>query len=388
MSLTPTPNFSQIETTAKTFWNRKEGKFSMKMLLIGGGGLLLIGFWFREVIENFLQFLMTIATNGVALFLILAALAVITSPIWNSQVRNYCWNAFQMVMGDAYKLLVAKDPIKILRNTSILAQQELKTISDCTTGLSGSKEQLTTDLQNEMSNIQKQKSMATEAQRQVIAFTQQMNTAKNMNDRQEAALSADRMRLAITGYKEAAGWSLETIKQLRPQLQRTEVFYDRMSRVRNLAEFKIRSMNMQADMYEKRHKSMENSQRYLGAVNRFFKGDPNQQALNDMAIDRLNEEAANTIGAMNDFNSWSARMLADKDVQMGAMSGEADKIFDQIEAKLALPGMTGLASTTAVANATQSVVNEATQIPDMLADFPDPDAPIPIPISSSSKKAQ
>ena len=152
-----------------------------------------------------------------------------------------------------------------------------------------------------------------------------------------------------------------------------------MSRIRNLAEFKIRSMDQKADVYQKRHDSAKKTQAAMGAASRVFKGDPRQQALVNRTIDILNQEQADTAGAMSDFSSWASRFIADQDMRNGMVGEEADKVFAQIEAKLALPGMTESV-------ATSTSVNEALQIPDLLADFPDPSAPIALPVPTQTKK--
>ena len=173
MSLTPTPDFSQLSASAKSFWSTKEGKFSAKAVMVMGGGILLVGFWFREVIENFFQFIFSLARNGVMLGVILVVLAIVTSPIWNADVRSLCWNAFQIIMGDAYDILIRKDPIKILRNNSLLLRQQLQIIDEATKGLAGSKARQEKDLQNELNNISEQKRLASSAQRQMEDFMRQ-----------------------------------------------------------------------------------------------------------------------------------------------------------------------------------------------------------------------
>ena len=123
----------------------------------------------------------------------------------------------------------------------------------------------------------------------------------------------------------------------KPILDQTNRMYDQLCRLRDLAQFKVQSLSQQADMYAKQRATILASQKALGAAGRIIKGDPQQLAIVDQTIEYLNNEAADTIGAMNDFNRWSEKYLTDMDVQTGANADEATKIFGALEQKLNLP---------------------------------------------------
>lgn len=367
MSLTPTPNFSQMQATARSFWDRKEGTLGKLVLIVGGLGLAGAALFFWGLI---LPFLLGVVGNTIQLIGLLAVLGVVTSPIWSSRVRLFVSNAFQLSMRWSYEALIRKDPIGMLRNNVLNLQKQGQEFSEAVSSLAGSKQRLEKDVSDQSQAISHDKDLATAAQRQIDKISARLSLLSG-NDKQEAMLEIQRLTLSIQGYKQAAGISLQTIQAEKPILDQTNKMYDRLSRLRDLAQFKVASLSQQADMYSKQRATILASQRALGAAGRILRGDPQQLAIVDQTIDYLNNEAADTIGAMNDFNRWSEKYLTDMDVQNDASAEEATKMFAQMESKLQLPASVSSAVTGPDVPAPSSLMD----------DFPDPNAPISIAVS-------
>jgi hypothetical protein len=109
-----------------------------------------------------------------------------------------------------------------------------------------------------------------------------------------------------------------------------------MVRLKDLAEFKIQSLQSQADQYDQQRKMILASQKALGAAQSIMRGDAQQLDLIDQTLEYLNTDAANTIGAMNDFNRFADKYIMDKDIQVGAASREADKLLAAMEGKMGI----------------------------------------------------
>ena len=343
MSMTPgTTNFTGVE---KQFWDRGEGKFGKAFLI--GAGLCLAGavvfFW-----GLILPFLIGVVGNTIELAGLIAVLTVLTSPIWSSKVRLFVTNAFQLAMRWSYQTLIASDPIGMLRNNVDTLRKQGAEFDKAVAQLAGSKQRLESDIQNQIQSIQHDKALSDSTDQKIAQLTAKAATLSG-NDRQEAMLNIERLKLGKQGYLQTAGIANQTITAEKPILDQTNRMYDQLCRLRDLAQFKVQSLSQQADMYSKQRATILASQKALGAAGRIIRGDPQQLAIVDQTIEYLNNEAADTIGAMNDFNRWSEKYLTDMDVQNGANADEATKIFGALEQKLNLPsavtGVTMLSTT-------------------------------------------
>lgn len=334
MSLTPpVPNFSQSMQTAKDFWDTKQGAFGKKVLI---GSLVVVGGVVAFNFAAILQFFSNIVWAGVNLVAGAAVLTVITSPIWCPPVRLLLRNAFQMSMRWSYRKLVQKDPIGILLNNRDQMRDQLTEFNKAVSQLAGSKQRLETDLQTQMDTIRDNKSKSDACDKK-IAFVQAQLPKLTGNTRMDASLQLQQLQLGKQNYEQAAGIALQTINAEKPILQQTDKMYDQLCRLQNLADFKVQSLTLQADMYAKQRKSILAGQAGLIAAGHVIKGDPHELELVDMAIEALNTETADTIGAMKDFNRNSDKYLTDMDIQNDAAASGAQKVFSELEEKLALP---------------------------------------------------
>lgn len=330
MSLTPSPDFSQMTATARSFWERREGTFG-KYVLIGAALLLAgLGVFFWGII---LPFLIGVVGNTIQLVALIGVLLVLTSPVWSSRVRLFVNNAFQLAMRWGYQTLIAKDPIGMLRNNVDTLRKQGEEFDKAVSQLAGSKQRLESDIQSNTDAIAKDKSLCASAGAMAEKLTGQLPQLAG-NRKQEQALNIQRLQLQIQGYKQSAGINLQTIRAETPILAETNRMYDQLCRLRDLAQFKVESLSQQADMYAKQRATILASQKALGAAGRILKGDPQQLAIVDQTIEYLNNEAADTIGAMNDFNRWSEKYLTDMDVQNAAGADEASRVFGLLESKL------------------------------------------------------
>lgn len=335
MSLSPqTPNFSQLSSTARSFWDRREGGFA-KWVLIAAGLAIAAGVVFAWGV--ILPFLIGVVGNTIQLAALCGVVAVLASPLYSKTVRLFLSNAFQLTMRWGYQKLIAKDPIGMLRNNVAQLAAEAKEFDGGVSQLAGSKQRLESDIQTQMDSVSHDKSMRDAATRKIVQMQAKLESLINTNDKQQMQLDIQGLQLAIQGYEATAGIALQTIKAEQPILDQTNRMYEQICRLRQLAQFKVQSLTQQADMYSKQRSMILASQRALGAAGRILKGDPQQLAIVDQTIEYLNNETADTIGAMKDFNRDSEKYLTNMDIEKDAQGSEAQKVFSQLEQKLSLP---------------------------------------------------
>lgn len=356
MSLTPqVPNFSQSITTAKDFWNSKQGSFGKWVLIIGGLGLAAVVVFAWGII---LPFLIGVVGNTLQLAGLCAVLAVVTSPVWCPPIRLMLKNAFQLSMRWGYRKLVAKDPIGILLNNRDNMRDELGGLEKGVQQLAGSKQGLETDIQAQMDTIRDNKAKADAVVRKISKIQTSLPSLKG-NERMQAGLDLQQLGYNQQMYEQAAGIAMKTIDAEKGILRQTDDMYERMCKLRNLADFKVQSLTLQADMYAKQRKSILAGQQGLISAGRIMKGDPHQLDLMDMAIESLNNETADTIGAMKNFNRNMDKYLTNQDIENDAKGESGRNVFAELEQKLALPPE----SIVGVGGAMPTVTNEGVVVP-------------------------
>lgn len=334
MSITPqVPNYAQSVETAKAFWKTKQGGFSAKVLL---GAAVILGLVIFFNLAAIMDFFTNIIWSTINLAIAAAILTVITSPFWCPPVRLFLSNAFQLTMRWSYRKLVQKDPIGIMLNNRDQVRDELGGLEKGVQQLAGSKQGLETDIQTQMDLIRANKAKS-DAVDKKIADTQASLPRLTGNSRMQASLDLQQFGYSKQMYEQAAGIAKQTIDHEKTILQQTDTMYDQMCRLRNLADFKVQSLTMQADMYSKQRKVILAGQQGLISAKRIMKGDPHQLDLLDMAIEQINNETADTIGAMKDFNRNMDKYLTDMDIDNAAKGQDGRDVFAELEKKLALP---------------------------------------------------
>lgn len=334
MSITPqVPNFSQSMQTARDFWDTKQGSFGKKVLI---GGIVVVGAVVAFNLAAIMAFISTIVWSMVNIAIGAIALTVLTSPLWCAPVRLLISNAFQMTMRWSYRKLVQKDPIGILLNNRDQMRDQLTEFDKAVSQLAGSKQRLETDLQTQLDTIRENKAKSDACVHKRGSLQAQLASA-TPSARLQLGLDIQQMDLAKQNYDQAGGIADQTIKAEQPILQQTDKMYDQLCRLRNLADSKVQSLTMQADMYSKQRKSILAGQAGLIAAGHVIKGDPRELELVDMAIEALNTETADTIGAMKDFNRNSDKYLTNMDIENDAKASAGQAVFAELENKLALP---------------------------------------------------
>jgi len=318
---------------AKNFWSTKQGSFGGKVII---GGIIAAGAIIFFNLAAIMNFLSGIVWAGANLIIASTVLAVLTSPIWCPPVRFLLRNMVQSSIRWSYRKFVQKDPIGVLLNNRDIVRDELGGLEKAVAQLAGSKQGLETDIQTQMDLIRDNKAK-TDACARKISDLQASIPKLTGNARMQAGLDLQQVGYTKQTYEQAAGIATQTINAEKGILQQTDKMYDQMCRLRNLGDFKVQSLTMQADMYTKQRKSILAGQKGLLAAGRIIKGDPHQLDLMDMAIESLNNETADTIGAMKDFNRNIDKYLTNMDIENDAKGAGGRDVFAELEHKLALP---------------------------------------------------
>jgi hypothetical protein len=322
MSLTPSlPSFS---ATAKSFWQKTEGKFGMGVLVaivIAAG----VGAWFLlPMLLIMAQNIVELTFLGIVEIVMLGGfLFVATNPTVHCIVKN----AFQLSMRWCSSLLWDTDPIGILQNDLDDRRTKLRELDKGVAGCNGAKERLQTDISNNNNLIRKDTAIVQECQRQA--------SPPNMD-----SLERSRILLRAQAKKEEIGRTMKSNETLTGILNMATRFYNVLCRLQQLSEYDIEKTDSQVKTLKAERNSILAAYKALAPAQRLLKGDPEQLKMVNGAIEYLMEDNSRKMGEIDDFARWTERFLTDMSLEKGADASEAEKMLAQFEQKLLTPGTT------------------------------------------------
>lgn len=324
MGLTPTtPDYKAL---AKNWWDSKPGTTGK---IVIGAVLAALAVVIIADLGSIITYINSVVESTISLTIHAILLAILLSPIWSKRVNLLCRTSFRLAMRALTGIFVTIDPIGILRENVLEMKKRFEQFVQAVSQLAGSKQRLEADIDHNKSEIQRIKNLVDETNSQIDALKSKPRTMQN-------DLMGSRLTMQLQNYKTDMGFKMQAITNESPILDQTNDMYEKMSRLKDLAEFKIQSLQSQADQYEQQRKMILASQKALGAANSIMRGDAQQLDLIDQTLEYLNTDAANTIGAMNDFNRFADKYIMDKDIQVGAASREADKLLAAMEGKMGI----------------------------------------------------
>jgi len=310
MSTTPSPlsNFS-----SKSFWDKKEGKPGMLLtgLLAAAGiyGLYIALPFLTNLVADLVDFTNHLIELGLSA-LVLGGLVYI---VMNGTVQTLAKNIFQSICRGIATCYTTIDPIGILKNQlddMVTAKRELdQTVQK----FAGSDNKLTAKIAAKTALVQQLMGKADELGRRIAA-----GQFKSSDDAETAKLQKET-------WESQAGLEYQGIQQLQELEKQTADMLEKFRHWSRVSDAKIDRMKIKVDFYAAQREAILEAQKTLGIGVRLLKGDPEQLKLVDGAIEYLTDDAAQTIGEIQEFNKMSDKMLLDIDVENSANAAIARK---------------------------------------------------------------
>jgi len=308
-SVTPSlANFSP-----KSFWAKKEGKPGMILAAIlaaaGAYGLYLA-----------LPFLILMVTNMIELSILVGVLVGMFVLVMNGTVQNLAKNIFQSVCRGIATIYTTIDPIGILKN-NLDDMRKAKAELDATIQrFSGSDNKLVTKIGDKTEEIKTLMSQAQQA-RKMAAATGDKDKAETLNLKAET-------------FEQKAGMLMDGVKQLQTLEVQTHDMLDKFRHWSRVSDAKIDRTAMKVEFYAEQRAMILDAQKTLGVGMKLLRGNPEQLKLVDGAIEFLADDAARTVGEIQEFNRLSDSMLTDLDIVESANADKARQKFAAFGEKL------------------------------------------------------
>src|SRR5271156_2119467 len=313
MSTTPS---SLTNFSPKSFWSKPEGKPGMILMAIaaaaGAYGLYLA-----------LPFLITLVSNLLYLGLLVGVLVGAFALVMNGTVQSLAKNIFQSICRGIATAYTTIDPIGILKNQLDDMEKAKSELDQTIQKFAGSDNKLTAKINAKTALVQTLMAKADELGRRIAAGQFKDND------------SAETAKLQKETWESQAGLEYQGIQQLQELEKQTADMLEKFRHWSRVSDAKIDRMKIKVDFYAAQREAILEAQKTLGIGIRLLKGDPEQLKLVDGAIEYLTDDAARTVGEIQEFNKMSDKMLLDIDVENSANAQQARaQLMNQLGSKL------------------------------------------------------
>jgi hypothetical protein len=320
MSITSvTPNLPTI----KNFWQKREGKLGKGFLAGAAIAAFFAVYLIKDIILATLSTLVQAGLLGIALLVIGAVLFALYYVLTNPTFKCIMSNIFQSSMRWLAKAAMGDDIDVLLNNVERMKDAKVK-LDTGLEGSAGAKTRLERKIAENEQAIQKDRSKLLEVDKQIAANRDQ--------------LRATTLALTRQTILQDAGRRNDSNSRLKSVLAVATKCYNILVRWQQLAEFQIDNTEQQVSMLKDERDTLLKAFAGMSLAQRIIKGDPEQLKLVNAALEHLAEDNANKLGAIEDFSRYSEKLLANMDIEQGAMAGDAEQMLAQFEQKLLTAG--------------------------------------------------
>ncbi len=270
------------------------------MFLIGllvGGGILLGGAW---------QAVLALVANPFYLAGMLAVLGAVVFTVLDPKMRNLVWYLYKSVMRWLTGIFVKIDPISILKSYIEDLEETLKKMSRQIGALRGQMRQLKGTMDANNADIQ-----------------------KNMAVAEQSKKKGDDKNLALSARK--AGRLQEANAKYEVLYTRMEVLYRILTKMYENSEIVLEDTKDQVTVKEQEYRAIHASHSAIQSAMSILKGDPDQRAMFDRALEALADDVSNKVGEMQRFMDTSRNLMASIDLQSGVFEEEGLRMLEQWE---------------------------------------------------------
>ena len=288
-----------MEYKQKSFWKRPEGVTGALVLagLIGAGGYL---------IYTFLGAIIAALSNTLFLAGMLVALFALIYVVLDPKARNLVWYMYKSAMRWITGLFVKMDPIGIMKSY----------VEDLKDNLGKMNKQIT-KLRSQMHQLREQ---IFNNKKQIESSLGQAQTARDSNQESIMVLKSRQ-----------AGRLQESNIKLTDLYRKMEILFKVLTRMYQSSEVLAEDITDQVKLKEQERAAIHASHSAMRSAMSVIKGDKDQRALFDEALEHMADDISLKVGEMEQFMEISENFMSSVDLQNGMFEEEGIKMLEKWE---------------------------------------------------------
>jgi predicted nucleic acid-binding Zn-ribbon protein len=288
-----------MEYKQKSFWKRPEGVTGALVLagLIGAGGFL---------IYTFLGTIIAAMSNTIFLAGMLVALFALIYVVLDPKARNLVWYMYKSTMRWITGLFVKMDPIGIMKSY----------VEDLKDNLGKMNKQIT-KLRSQMHQLREQ---IFNNKKQIESSLGQAQTARDSNQESVMVLKSRQ-----------AGRLQESNIKLTDLYRKMEILFKVLNRMYQSSEVLAEDITDQVKLKDQERAAIHASHSAMRSAMSVIKGDKDQRALFDEALEHMADDISLKVGEMEQFMEISENFMSSVDLQNGMFEEEGIKMLEKWE---------------------------------------------------------
>ncbi|OAV44158.1 PspA/IM30 family protein [Lewinella sp. 4G2] len=293
--------FPNEALSKKSFWKRPEGITGLLFLIavLAGGAFLVSSFW---------GLILPFITTTIGLVVSLAVLASILFAVIDPRTRALISYMYKSAMRSVTGVFVNIDPIGILKSYVEELEGNLQEMRKQIGKLRGQVRHLSTLMDTNNSEIQKQLKLA--------------QLAQKTNKKQQMILSSRR-----------AARLKESNEKYQVLLTKMEVLNRVLNRMHDNSEILLEDTRDQVDLKIQERKAIRASHGAMSSAMSVINGNPDQRAMFDAALEHIADDVANKVGEMERMMELSSDFMSSVDLQNGVFADEGLRMLEEWEKK-------------------------------------------------------
>lgn len=298
----------------KSIWSKPEG-----IGLIVIGIIICCGLFYAwgEVVP-FVQRTLALTFSSLWYFIgLLATVGVLLWVLTSKELRALAWNVYRIIMRGIAGCVIEMNPIAILKNTIEDMRAQKEKLDKNRDELEGARVNLKNKIDQNNENT---KAVIREAE----AAKAKMDAAQAAGD--QLAFANWQKEFSLRNMK---GGGLQKMNEkLIPLHVNMQKMCDFLSKASGAADFSIRRAEIDVELKEAEWNAVQKASSALSAAMSIFKGNPDQRALFEQAVEYMQTDMANKVGEMKRIMEVSTSIINSSDLENDAAIMEGMQMLD------------------------------------------------------------
>ena len=290
---------NSLEKGVKGFFDKPEGKVGKWVLaLLGVGGAYLL--------YKALPFIIVLLTNTLHAMLLLGAIVLLIFLVTNKQVRTLFSFGFKMLMRYITGVFVELNPIAIIKIHIENLEKNHEKMNDHIAKLSGEIRGLERKISENKQNIERSLKIASSAKEKELKGQVYLESRK-------------------------AGRRRETTIKLSDLLTKIEKIYTVLKKMYEVSGIVIEDLKDEMEQKEIEYKTIKQAYAALVSSMSILNGDPNERAMFELALEKMEEEVSQKLGTMDRFMDMSEGLVQGIDIEQGIFAEDGMRMLEEYE---------------------------------------------------------
>jgi phage shock protein A len=290
---------NSLEKGVKSFFDKPEGKVG-KIFLVLFGIVAAIGLY------KALPYIITLLTNTLHAMFLLGAVVLIIFLVTNKKVQNLFKFGFQMLMRYITGIFVELNPIAIIRiHIENLEKNHVK-MNEHIIKLAGEIRGLERKINENKQDIERSLKIA--------------SSAKEKEEKGQAWIEARK-----------AGRRRDGTIKLTDLLTKIQKIYSVLKKMYEVSGYVIMDLKDDVEQKEIEYKTIKQAHAALVSSMSILNGDPNERAMFELALEKMEEEVSQKLGTMDRFMDMSASLVTSIDIEQGIFAEDGMRMLEEYE---------------------------------------------------------